>query len=116
MDEEIKSIEKNDIWELATLLKGHKRISVKWVYKMKRNTKGEIERHKERLVAKSYSQKVGINYEEVFAPITRLEIIKLTISLVAQNKWKIHQLFVKSTFLMEFLKKKYALKNRWAMK
>ncbi|KAE8706056.1 Detected protein of unknown function [Hibiscus syriacus] len=99
MDEEIKAIEKNDTWELTSLPKGHKAIGVKWVYKTKQNAKGEIERHKARLVAKGYSQKAGIDYDEVFAPVARLETIRLIISLEAQNKWKIQQMDVKSAFL-----------------
>ena len=54
MDEEIKAIEKNDTWELTALSKGHKPIGVKWVYKIKKNAKGEVEKHKARLVAKGY--------------------------------------------------------------
>ena len=69
------------------------------MYKTKRNAKGEIKRHKARLVAKGYSQKAGIDYDEVFAPVARLETIRLIISLAAQNKWKIHQMDVKSAFL-----------------
>ncbi|MCF8701902.1 DDE-type integrase/transposase/recombinase, partial [Corynebacterium sp. MC-10] len=99
MDEEIKSIEKNDTWELTSLPKGHKAIGVKWVYKAKKNSKGEIERYKARLVAKGYSQRAGIDYDEVFAPVARLETVRLIISLAAQNKWKIHQMDVKSAFL-----------------
>ncbi|KAH9669584.1 hypothetical protein KPL70_021844 [Citrus sinensis] len=99
MDEEIKAIVKNDTWELTTLPKSHKAIGVKWVYKTKRNAKGEIERHKARLVAKGYSQKAGIDYDEVFAPVALLETIRLIISLAAQNKWKIFQMDVKSAFL-----------------
>ena len=99
MDEEIRVIEKNNTWELTSLPKGHKAIGVKWVYKTKRNAKGEIERHKARLVAKGYSQKAGIDYDEVFTPVARLETIRLIISLAAQNKWKIHQMDVKSAFL-----------------
>ncbi|KAH9670907.1 hypothetical protein KPL70_017154 [Citrus sinensis] len=66
MDKEIKAIVKNDTWELTTLPKGHKVIGVKWVYKTKRNVKGEIKRHKVRLVAKGYSQKAGIDCDEIF--------------------------------------------------
>ncbi|KAJ4724624.1 Retrovirus-related Pol polyprotein from transposon TNT 1-94 [Melia azedarach] len=99
MDEEIKAIAKNDTWELVSLPKGHKAIGVKWMYKAKQNSKGEIERYKARLVAKGYSQRAGIDYDEVFAPVACLETVRLIISLAAQNKWKIHQIDVKSAFL-----------------
>lgn len=71
MDEEIQAIKKNDTWELANLPKAHKAIGVKWVYKAKKNAKGEVERYKARLVAKGYKQRAGIDYDEVFAPIAR---------------------------------------------
>jgi hypothetical protein len=103
MDEEIRAIEKNNTWELVSLPKGHKAIGVKWVYKAKKNIKGEIERYKARLVAKGYIQKAGIDYDEVFAPVARLETIRLIISLAAQHKWKIHQMDVKSAFLNRLL-------------
>lgn len=99
MDDEIEAIQKNDTWELAILPKGHKAIGVKWVYKMKKNANGKVERYKARLVAKGYSQRAGIDYDEVFAPVARLETIRLLISLAAQNKWKIQQMDVKSAFL-----------------
>ena len=99
MDEEINSIQKNDTWELASLPNGHKAIGVKWVYKAKKNSKGEVERYKARLVAKGYSQRAGIDYDEVFAPVARLETVRLIISLAAQKSWRIHQMDVKSAFL-----------------
>ena len=77
MHEEIRSIEKNDTREFVSLPKGHKAIGVKWVYKTKKNAKGEIERYKARLVAKAYSQKAGIDYDEVFALVSHLETIRL---------------------------------------
>ena len=57
MDEEIKAIKKNDTWELVTLPIGKKTIGVKWVYKLKKNAKGEVERYKASLVVKGYSQR-----------------------------------------------------------
>ena len=66
MDEEIKAIEKNNTWELTTIPKEQKPIGVKWVFKAKKNAKGEIERYKARLVVKKYSQRPGIDYDEVF--------------------------------------------------
>ncbi|KAH9782617.1 hypothetical protein KPL71_008982 [Citrus sinensis] len=109
-EERIRSLQ--DLYEeLTTLPKGHKAIGVKWVYKTKRNAKGEIERHKARLVAKGYSQKAGIEYDEVFAHVARLETIRLIISLAAQNKWKIFQMDVKSAFLNGFLEEEVYIKQ-----
>ena len=56
MNKEIQAIEKNDTWEPTTLLRGYQAIGVTWVYKIKRNTKEEIEKHKAKLVAKGYKQ------------------------------------------------------------
>ncbi|CAL2257557.1 unnamed protein product [Prunus armeniaca] len=75
MDEEIKSIEKNNTWELIELPQGHKTIGVKWVYKTKLNEKGEIHKHKARLVAKGYKQEYGIDYTEVFVPVAMHDTI-----------------------------------------
>ena len=92
MDEEIKAIKKNDSWELATLPRAHKAIGVKWLYKIKENARGEVERYKARLVAKGYNQRAGVDYDEVFALVARLETIRFIIALAAQNKWKIYQM------------------------
>ena len=80
MNEKIKTIKRNDTWELAELPKGSQTIGVKWVFKKKINAQGEIERFKARLVAKGYWKKSGIDYDEVFAPVVRMEIIRLLIS------------------------------------
>ena len=64
------------------------------MYKEKRNAKGEVERYKARLVAKRYKQRASIDYDEVFAPVTCLETIRLIISLAAMYKWKIFQMDV----------------------
>jgi Reverse transcriptase (RNA-dependent DNA polymerase) len=90
MDKEINAIEKIEIWELAELPKGQKVIGVKWVFKKKMNSQGEIERYKARLVEKGYRQKASIDYGEVFAPVARMETIRLLILVVAQSKWPIY--------------------------
>lgn len=86
MNEEIEAIKRNDTWELTTLPEGHKPIGVKWVYKTKTSQEGKMEKHKARLVAKGHKQQYGIDYEEVFAPVARVDTIRLLIALAAQNK------------------------------
>ena len=75
MDEEIDSIERNNTWELMDLHKGKECIGVKWVYKTKFYAKGEIVTHKEILVAKGLSQQYGVDYNETFAPVARLDTV-----------------------------------------
>ena len=72
MDVEMEVIKKNGTWELKILPKGGKTIEVKWVYKTKFNENGEVEKHKARLVVKGYTQRFGIDYTEVFAPMARM--------------------------------------------
>jgi len=69
------------------------------VYKIKLNEKQKIEKYKERLVAKGFSQQLGINYGKTFAPITRLDKVRTILATAAQNKWKFYLLDVKSAFL-----------------
>jgi hypothetical protein len=99
MDSEINYIEKNKTWSLSELPTRAKTIGVKWVYKTKYNEHGEIDKHKARLVAKGYSQKHDIDYTEVFAPVARMDTLRMIIALAAQKNWRIFQLDVKSTFL-----------------
>lgn len=99
MEKEIEAIESNKTWELMELPTGHKPIDLKWVFKLKKDTDGKIIKHKARLVAKGYVQKHGVDYEEVFAPVTRMETVRLLIALAARNEWEIHHLDVKSAFL-----------------
>ncbi|XP_019455196.1 PREDICTED: uncharacterized protein LOC109356328 [Lupinus angustifolius] len=74
-------------------------IAVKSIYKLKLKPDGTIAKHKARLVAKGFMQKEGIDYSEVFAPIARLEIVRLIVALASWKKWKLWQLDVKSAFL-----------------
>lgn len=99
METELNSIEKNKTWILTTLPKGHKAIDLKWVFKEKRDQNGEVTKHKARLVAKGYVQRQGVDFDEVFAPVTRLETVRLLLALAAKNHWEVHHLDVKSAFL-----------------
>ncbi|GAU22960.1 hypothetical protein TSUD_247040 [Trifolium subterraneum] len=99
MNEEIESIERNNTWELVDLPHGKRAIGVKWVYKVKLNPKGEITRHRARLVVKGFLQKEGIGFNEVFAPVARMETIRLVTALTHHNNWSMHQMDVKCAFL-----------------
>ncbi|PNX85541.1 copia-type polyprotein, partial [Trifolium pratense] len=99
MESEINVIESNYTWQLTTLPQGAKAIGVKSIFKTKYNEKGKIEKYKARLVAKGYSQKHGVDYEEVYAPVARWDTIRTIICLAAYEKWLVLQLDVKSAFL-----------------
>lgn len=96
---EIDSIEKNETWKLTSLPPGQKVIDLKWVYKLKRDAEGNIVKHKARLVAKGYVQKKGVDFDELFAPVTRLETVRLLLALAAKNSWEVHHMDVKMAFL-----------------
>jgi len=90
MKQEIEAIESNNAWELTDLPTGCKKIGVKWIYKTKLNEKGEVEKYKARLVAKGYAQKLGIDYNEVFAPVARWDTIRTILAVVAYRGWKVY--------------------------
>jgi len=104
MNTEINSINKNNTWSLVNKPMGVKAIGLKWVFKLKRNADGTINKHKARLVAKGYVQQPGIDFQEVFAPVARIETIRFLIALAATNGWELHHLDVKTAFLHGELK------------
>ena len=74
-------------------------ISLKWVYKVKRDELGAIVKYKARLIAQGFVQREGIDFEEVFALVARMESIRLLLALAAAKDWRVHHLDVKSAFL-----------------
>ncbi|KAG8499389.1 hypothetical protein CXB51_005989 [Gossypium anomalum] len=99
MADEIAMIEKNQTWELVEKPANRKIIGVKWVYKAKQNADESLNKLKARLVVKGFSQKYGLDYFETYAPIARLDTIRLIVGFAAQMNWNIHQLDVKLAFL-----------------
>jgi hypothetical protein len=67
---EMDAVKKNCIWELADLPRGHSMITLKWVFKLKRDEVGAIIKHKARLVARGFVQREGIDFDDTFAPVT----------------------------------------------
>jgi len=92
-------IEKNGTWSLVDKPFDKKTIGVKWVFKVKLNANGSINKYKARLVVKGYAQQFGVDFFDTFAPVARLDTIRLLLALSAHQNWKVYQLDVKSAFL-----------------
>ncbi|KAA0040148.1 UBN2 domain-containing protein [Cucumis melo var. makuwa] len=103
MKEELKSMNDNKVWDLVKLLKESKRVGCKWVFKIKRDSNGNIERYKARLVAKGYTQKDGIDYKETFSPVSKKDSLIIIMALVAHYDLELHQMDVNTVFLNENL-------------
>ncbi|GAQ93196.1 hypothetical protein KFL_013550010 [Klebsormidium nitens] len=99
MDEEMQSLLENRTWELAKKPEGVKPVPMKWVYKIKRDAFGIVERYKSRMVAKGYLQKQGIDFEEIYAPVTKHTTLRALPAAVAERHLELHQLDVKPAFL-----------------
>ena len=87
MIEEYQQIIKNDIWDVVPRPEGTSIVTSKWIYKIKHVADGSIEKYKARFVARGFSQKEGIDYEETFAPISRYTSIRSVLALAAVMKW-----------------------------
>jgi len=104
MAEEIASLEKMGTWKAVPLPEGRKTVGCKWVYRTKRDADGNPVRYKARLVAKGYSQVYGLDFDETYAPITRLETICLLLGLAVVKDWEVKQFDVKTAYLYGDLK------------
>jgi hypothetical protein len=104
MTKECQSIIKNDVWEIVPRQKSKDVVSSKWLFKIKHVVDGSIEKYKERFVARGFSQKEGIDYEETFTHVARYTSIRTIIALAAKMEWKLHQMDVKTSFLNGVIK------------
>ncbi|XP_058732808.1 uncharacterized mitochondrial protein AtMg00820-like [Vicia villosa] len=99
MQEELNQFERNDVWELVPNPGNKRIIGTKWVFKNKMDENGIITRNKARLVAQGYNQEEGIDFEETFAPVARLEAIRLLLAYACSLDFELFQMDVKSAFL-----------------
>ena len=89
----------NDVWDLEEIPNGTKTVGCKWVYKTKCDSKGNVERYKARLMAKGFTQREGIDYNETFSPVSCKDSSRIIIVLVAHFDLELHQIDVKTVFL-----------------
>lgn len=99
MEKEILTLKRNGTWSLVPRPENKKVLSNKWVFKTKTNSKGEVEKYKARLVARGHIQKAGIDYEEIFAPVARYEIIRTLLAVAVEEEMHVHQMDVVSAYV-----------------
>ncbi|GKA97618.1 putative ribonuclease H-like domain-containing protein [Tanacetum coccineum] len=99
MKEELLQFKLQKVWTLVDLPKGKRAIGTKWVYRKKKDKRGIVVRNKARLVAQGYTQEEGIDYDEVFAPVDRIEAIRLFLAYASFMGFSVYQMDVKSAFL-----------------
>ena len=90
MKEELKSMDDNQVWDLVELPESYKQVGCKWVFKTKRDSKGNIERYKAKLVAKGFTQKDGIDYKKTFSLVSKKNSLRIILALVAHYDLELH--------------------------
>jgi hypothetical protein len=97
MQEELNNFKRNEVWSLVPRLKQNV-VVTKWVFCNKQDEYGVVTRNKARLVAKGYAQVTGLDFEETFAPVERLDSIRILLAYAAHHSFKLYQMDVKSAF------------------
>ena len=110
MLEEVSQFERSKVWNLVPRPHDRTVIGTRWVFRHKLDDQGQITRNKARLVVQGYNQEEGIDYDETFAPVARMEVIRMLIAFAAHMEFKLYHMDVKSVFLNGFLQEDVFMK------
>ncbi|KAI3815303.1 hypothetical protein L1987_14966 [Smallanthus sonchifolius] len=99
MQEELLQFKRQEVWTVVDLPPGQAAIGTRWVFRNKQDERGIVIKNKDRLVAQGYTQEEGIDYDEVFAPVARLEAIRIFLAYAASKSFTVYQMDVKGAFL-----------------
>jgi hypothetical protein len=99
MKGEHQALQENLTWDIVSCAPDIKPIGCKWVYYVKLNYDGSLNRYKARFIALGNKQKYGIDYDETFAPVAKMTVVRTILSIAASNEWSLHQMDVKNVFL-----------------
>jgi len=110
MQEELQLLSDQNVWTVVPTPLNHNIVGCRWVFKIKRNSSGQISRYKARLVAQGFSQQPGTDFDEIFSPVVRYDSLRLLIALSCHFQWTPDQLDIKGAFLYGYLKEDIYMK------
>ncbi|CAN6695276.1 unnamed protein product [Malus baccata var. baccata] len=127
MAKELQALHENNTWTIVKLPKGKKVVGSRWVYKTKFHSDGTIERNKARLVTRGFTQTYGVDYKKTFAPVAKMNNVRVLLSVSINNAWLLFQMDVKNAFLhgdnmsyisalKQYLNHKFAIKDLGILK
>lgn len=103
IDDEMDALARNKTWTLTSLPAGRKTVKCRWVFKIKKDERGDVQKYKARLVAKGFTQKHGFDYSETYSPVAKLTTFRVLLAIANHQNLFVHQMDVKSAFLQGIL-------------